>query len=166
MIGNPRKRKHGWTLGTQAAKLSVVAISLSAIPFGLASGSVPPLHMRRAPESSLTKRDDSNITIELVATNYCTNTIYPAVTTQNGDPPEMSGFKLDPGQSVTLHVPGNWQGRMWGRTNCSFPDPSAPTLACSTGDCGGVLNCSLAVRLISTMKRSSDIVPRENHLLH
>jgi hypothetical protein len=118
---------------------------LSATPFGSA-GSVPPLHMRQAPETSLAKRDDSNSTIELVVTNNCTDTIYPAIATRNGSPPEMSGFQLDPGNSITVHVQRNWQGRIWGRTNCSFPNPSAPASACSTGDCGGVVNCTLTVR--------------------
>lgn len=115
-----------------------------AAPLGSAE-SVPPLHMRQPPEPSLSKRD-SNSTVELVVTNNCTNTIYPAITTQSGSPPEMSGFELAPGNSVTVHVPANWQGRVWGRTNCSFPNPSAPASACSTGDCGGVVNCTLTVR--------------------
>ena len=141
-----RKRKHARTFGLQNTVLSVAAISLSSIPLGWASGSVPPEHMRRTPAASLTKRDSGNSSIQLVATNNCSDVIYPAIATQNGDPPELSGFKLDPGQSQILTVSSNWKGRMWGRTNCSFPNPSVPSMACETGDCGGELNCTMAVR--------------------
>ena len=150
MVRHPRKRKHAWIC--EVAIISLAAISLGAVPLGSAE-SVPPLHMRQAPEPSLFKRDGSNATVELVVTNNCTDTIYPAITTQYGDAPEMNGFQLDPGNSVTLHVPPNWQGRVWGRTNCSFPNPSAPARACSTGDCGGVVNCTLAVSRKSNHSR-------------
>src|SRR6202012_2949851 len=118
MIRRPRKRKQTWKFD-----VALAAISLGAIPPGSAED-VPPLHMRLAPEPVLLKRDSSAL-VERVVTNNCTDTIYPAITTQSGNTPEMSGFRLDPGNSVTLHIPPDWQGRVWGRTNCTFPNPSA-----------------------------------------
>ena len=45
-----------------------------------------------------------------------------------------------------------WQGRVWGRTNCSFNsagdgpgENKLNGIACSTGDCGGIVDCRGAV---------------------
>lgn len=63
---------------------------------------------------------------------------------------------MDSGTSNDMMVSADWQGRVWGRTNCSFAPGglSASNLngnngagaACGTGDCGGVLNCVNTVR--------------------
>ena len=83
--------------------------------------------------------------------NQCTDIIYPAIATQAGTPPTTQGFMLGPGGIRNLTVGANWQGRVWGRTNCSFNDAgTAPSnaggvnvggVACRTGDCGGTINC-------------------------
>ena len=87
----------------------------------------------------------------LVVTNFCSQTIYPGINTQAGKGPNDTGFKLETGVSHSQTVSEGWQGRVWGRTNCSFnangtaPANNTPGKACLTGDCGGGVACSLAV---------------------
>ncbi|KAI0019689.1 thaumatin family protein [Xylariomycetidae sp. FL0641] len=83
----------------------------------------------------LTKRDNP---IPLVVTNQCGDTIWPGIATQHGDPPESSGFQLDAGETKNLTVGPTWQGRVWGRTNCTT---DGATATCQTGDCFGKLDC-------------------------
>ena len=95
-----------------------------------------------------TKRDTS---IPLIISNLCESTIWPGIGTQAGTGAGTGGFALDPGTSRNLTVSPDWQGRIWGRTNCSFNvGGSGPSqlngvngngAACATGDCGGVLDC-------------------------
>nr|AAW56442.1 PR-5-like protein [Diaprepes abbreviatus] len=47
------------------------------------------------------------------------------------------GFKLNPGETITVLAPDNWQGRLWGRTGCDDQ-----TNHCVTGDCGDKLECA------------------------
>jgi len=82
----------------------------------------------------------------LLVTNNCPEIIYPGISTQSGDGPKESGFKLDPGQTRNQTVSEDWQGRVWGRTNCSFNDDgtgpkSGHGRACRSGDCNGIVNC-------------------------
>lgn len=86
----------------------------------------------------------------LLVTNNCPETIYPGVSTQSGEGPKQSGFKLDPGKSSNQTVSEDWQGRVWGRTNCSFNDAGTGpkdggAKACGTGDCNGLVNCKVGV---------------------
>ena len=49
------------------------------------------------------------------------------------------------GRWTCLSVPtGTQSGRVWGRKGCSFSDGSG---SCQTGDCGGVLSCTLSGEL-------------------
>ncbi|KAH9889179.1 thaumatin family protein [Xylariomycetidae sp. FL2044] len=89
----------------------------------------------RGISAPLTKRDNP---IPLVVTNNCPDTLWPGIATQHGDGPESSGFELDPGASRNLTVGATWQGRVWGRTNCTVGDGTA---TCTTGDCFGKLEC-------------------------
>ncbi|KAI9810080.1 MAG: hypothetical protein M1827_006691 [Pycnora praestabilis] len=87
----------------------------------------------------------------LIITNNCSDTIWPAIGTQMGTPPSTAGFELTSGNSTSLTVGSDWQGRVWGRTNCTFnEDGTGPAnhggnngggAACDTGDCNGVLSC-------------------------
>lgn len=103
------------------------------------------------PPSALPKRQNNNNNSPLVITNNCGEDIYPGITTQAGDGPSQTGFKLSPGSTNNLTVSEDWQGRVWGRTNCSFnnggtgPSNNSPGKACGTGDCNGVLNCQVTV---------------------
>ncbi|KAH8597926.1 thaumatin family-domain-containing protein [Bisporella sp. PMI_857] len=89
----------------------------------------------------------------LVVTNLCGETIWPGIGTQAGTGPGTGGLELKPGGTKSLEVGSDWQGRVWGRTNCSFNElgTGASNLngnngagrACTTGDCGGQLSCIL-----------------------
>lgn len=90
--------------------------------------------------------------VPLIISNNCAETVWPGVGTQAGTGPGTGGFELASGSSNSLMVSADWQGRVWGRTNCSFAvggtGPSnlngvsgSSGAACGTGDCGGVLNC-------------------------
>src|SRR5262249_39096343 len=68
--------------------------------------------------------------------NNCIHPVYPGIyppVYQNG------GWAMASGTSVTLSVPSNFNGRLWGRTGCNGASPAQ----CSTGQCGGVgLQCA------------------------
>lgn len=88
----------------------------------------------------------------LLVTNNCPNDIWPGISTQSGNGPDTTGFKLSPGETKNQTVSEDWQGRVWGRTNCSFNDDgSGPAQgsgrACYSGDCNGILNCQVGVSL-------------------
>ncbi len=97
-----------------------------------------------------TKRG-ANGTVPLIVSNLCSDTIWPGIGTQAGTGPGTGGFELAPGTSMDMQVSKDWQGRVWGRTNCSFAPGGLSAsnangnngagAACGTGDCGGVLNC-------------------------
>ena len=89
------------------------------------------------PKSSVDRRQSANIPI--IVSNWCPDTIYPGVNTQGGTGTGDTGFSLSPGNNHTVYVGGNWQGRVWGRTNCSFNGQGQTQgggSACTTGDCG------------------------------
>jgi hypothetical protein len=98
------------------------------------------------------KRDNS---IPIIITNQCSETIWPALASQAGTGPDTGGFELATGNSMNLTVSEDWQGRIWGRTNCSFnANGTGPSnlngnngagTACGTGDCNGVLSCVVTV---------------------
>ncbi|KAL9104932.1 MAG: hypothetical protein Q9163_000177 [Psora crenata] len=104
--------------------------------------------MKRAPIAYVAQRDESK---PLVIENQCAETIYPGIATQAGRAPSTGGFRLDPGDTRNLTVGADWQGRVWGRTNCSFNDEgTGPSnaggndgggRACTTGDCNGIVDC-------------------------
>ena len=113
-------------------------------------------HMRMPPVAQVNIRAN---TVPLVVTNQCTETIYPGVATQAGTSPGTNGFGLAPGATRNLTVGHDWQGRVWGRTNCSFNSAgTGPSntggnngggAACSTGDCFGVVDCKVAVHFVT-----------------
>lgn len=115
-------------------------------------------HMKRAPLQYITQRDETR---PFSIVNRCAETIHPGIATQSGTPPLLSGFELYPGGIVNISVSADWQGRIWGRTNCSFNfDGSGPSTfggvngygrSCSTGDCNGILNCQASVSFWSKM---------------
>ena len=99
-----------------------------------------------------TKREETK---PIIVTNRCSQTIWPGVGTQKGTGGGTGGFELASGKTRELQVSADWQGRIWGRTNCSFNvDGSGASnlngkdgsgAACKTGDCAGVLSCVLTV---------------------
>src|ERR1700761_5203690 len=84
----------------------------------------------------------------MLVANWCVEDIYPGLLTQGGNGPQQNGFHLAPGSNQTIYVSSNWQGRVWGRTNCTFDSSGqaqgGSNSACSTGDCGGALSCQIA----------------------
>ena len=94
---------------------------------------------------------DWNGSIPLLVTNKCDTTIWPGVITQSGTGPGIGGFQLDAGDSRQLWVAPNWQGRVWGRTNCTVNGDSA---SCKTGDCFGKMDCQFSVRCPSAEELS------------
>lgn len=105
-------------------------------------------HMKRPPLAYVSRRAQ---TVPLVIKSLCSETIYPGIVTQAGTAPSTGGFELQTGQQMNLTVGADWQGRVWGRTNCSFNlQGTGPAnaggnngggSACGTGDCGGIINC-------------------------
>ena len=105
--------------------------------------------MKRAPIHYVARRDENEK--PLVVRNLCDDVIYPGIVTQAGHEPDVGGFKLESGEQRNLTVGADWQGRVWGRANCSFNDqgtgPSGRSSlggggkACGSGDCGGIVNC-------------------------
>lgn len=98
---------------------------------------------------------DRDIGKPIKVTNRCLDVIHPGVSTQTGAGPSTHGFELKSGTSRTLTVGSNWQGRVWGRTNCSFNAAGTGASnrgglngagkACMTGDCSGLLDCKVSV---------------------
>lgn len=112
--------------------------------------------MKRAPLNYVLQRDE---TVPLVVTNLCTETIYPGIATQAGSAPSSGGFELTTGQTKNMTVGADWQGRVWGRTNCSFNSAGTGPpnyqgvvgygVSCTTGDCGGIIDCTATVCIVS-----------------
>lgn len=88
----------------------------------------------------------STSTVPLVVANWCPDTIYPGILTQGGTGPSAGGFALTTNANKSMTVSSDWQGRVWGRTNCSFSSSGQGTgnngQACTTGDCAGALACT------------------------
>ena len=105
-------------------------------------------HMQRSPMAFVAPRESS---LPLTIENQCKEVIYPGIVTQSGTGPSLGGFRLGTGESRELTVGADWQGRVWGRTNCSFNSAGTGPgndgglngggKACRTGDCGGIVNC-------------------------
>ena len=105
-------------------------------------------HMKRAPIAYVARRGDTR---PLNIINECQEPIWAAIATQAGTGPDSGGFKLDVGDSKNQQVSPDWQGRVWGRTNCSFNAAGTGAAgtngwgACTTGDCAGLLSCKAGV---------------------
>jgi hypothetical protein len=133
-------------------RLSLFTIALLSTPVA-ASHDI----LRKSPSQILPRivSPRTTNTIPLKITNNCPDTIWPAVASHAGTGPGTGGFQLTPGTSQSLLVSADWQGRVWGRTNCSFnADGSGASnlngnngggRACQTGDCNGVLSCIVTV---------------------
>lgn len=107
-------------------------------------------HMKRKVEL----RQNGNTNTPMVVSNWCSDTIWPGILTQGGTGPQNTGFQLSSGSNQTFSVSSDWQGRVWGRTNCSFNSQgqsSGNGQACSTGDCGSVLACKSAGNAPATL---------------
>ncbi|ORX94040.1 putative Zeamatin precursor [Basidiobolus meristosporus CBS 931.73] len=74
----------------------------------------------------------------IVFKNQCSHNVWLASsTTWDNTPLPAHGGLLTPGETFTITVVDQWQGRFWGRTECDFEHKNMTTnTACSTGDCG------------------------------
>ncbi|SMR46430.1 unnamed protein product [Zymoseptoria tritici ST99CH_3D1] len=97
-------------------------------------------HMNRRIES---RQNNNSSGLQIVISNMCADKIWPGVVTQSSTGPTASGFELDSGANRTINVANDWQGRVWGRTNCSFSSDGSSQGSCTTGECGA-LNCRQA----------------------
>ncbi|KAF4595240.1 thaumatin family protein [Ophiocordyceps camponoti-floridani] len=93
---------------------------------------IDPRPPKRGPPAKRGPPGGSDAKVPLVVSNNCDTTIWPGIATQSGTGPGTGGFELLPGQNRTLLVSADWQGRVWGRTNCTVNGNSC---ACKTGDC-------------------------------
>ncbi|KAF2861354.1 Osmotin, thaumatin-like protein, partial [Piedraia hortae CBS 480.64] len=122
---------------TLLPKLLTTLLALATC-LGLASAEH---HMKRQP--TLEARQSVN-TVPLTINNQCPSTVWVGVYTTGNDVDLNTGFALDAQQTRAFNVPTHWQGRVWGRTNCTFGSMNSVGgygEACVTGDCGGVLDC-------------------------
>ncbi|KAK4447473.1 putative thaumatin family protein [Podospora aff. communis PSN243] len=147
---------------TTVVSLLYLAVTGSALPS--LDLSLPPLPWKTSmpplPEN-ITMGSTDETPIPLVVTNACPETIWPGIGTQNGIGPGTGGFMLEPRSSRKMFVSPNWQGRVWGRTNCSFnEDGTGPSnlngvngngAACTTGDCFGRLDCKFTGQVPTTL---------------
>jgi hypothetical protein len=102
-----------------------------------AEGELPPV----APMGAMDDRRD------FVFINRCSQPVWVGFDSKQAKP-EGGGFRLDAGQTRTVVIPGGeWQGRFWGRTGCSFDAGGAGT--CETGSCEGGLRCTAATRAVT-----------------
>jgi Thaumatin family len=72
-------------------------------------------------------------------TNHLSQEIWVAASPDTTHPLTATGWALPPGQSVTITVPNQYNGRFWGRTGCVFHGSAGH---CQTGDCGGKFQCT------------------------
>lgn len=75
-------------------------------------------------------------TVQILVTNKCADTIWPGVSENNGL--SNDGFELASGDSRKVSISSTWKGRIWGRTNCTFPNGNSLPGACLTGECGAM----------------------------
>ena len=75
------------------------------------------------------------------AVTFVNNTRQPIwVAATPGSVTGQTGWVVTAGQSVTVHVANNYNGRIWGRTGCQFN--ASGHGHCQTGDCGGLFQCA------------------------
>ncbi|KAF7805476.1 osmotin-like protein [Senna tora] len=77
----------------------------------------------------------------LTLVNNCNYTVWPAIQPNAGHPVlARGGFVLHTLTHVSIPIPDHhWSGRVWARTGCGY---SNNQFHCSTGDCGGRLECN------------------------
>ena len=102
----------------------------------------PNHHMKRSIPLK-PRQSGSSTSTPLLISNYCSDTVYPGIISQGGTGPESAGFELSPGSNRSQTVSEDWQGRVWGRTNCTFGGSKAGGSACGTGDCNGAVECQV-----------------------
>ncbi len=119
----------------------LTGILVALVALCLLGGEAIAVAHQRTPVSSAVSRVDpagnpaAPRTVTLV--NRTRVTIWPAASPSaiGG----VSGWKLAPGATLSFRVPGNWNGRLWGRTGCRFD--AAGHGPCETGGCDDDFQC-------------------------
>ncbi|KAJ7741782.1 thaumatin-like protein [Mycena maculata] len=77
----------------------------------------------------------------ITVSNACPFTVWPALfTSSGGRPSQATGWSAPSHTKHSFNVPGDWDGRVWGRRNCDFSkNPGANS--CLDGGCNGGLEC-------------------------
>jgi hypothetical protein len=117
---------------TQASKSATAAASASRTASAAASRSVAPKATQAAPSAGAGER-------VVTFVNLTSQTVWPAAQADPSQPLAATGWVLAPGASLSIQMPDHWNGRLWGRTGCSFD--SAGNGHCVTGDCSGHFQC-------------------------
>lgn len=148
-VASKRGTSMHWLLATALCAGSLTATTSAQSLTGFAGGEQVwqakyfPKNKRIAlPAKRGPPQEDWDGRIPLVITNKCDDTIWPGITTQSGTGPGTGGFELVAGNSTRLWVAPDWQGRIWGRTNCTVDGDSC---SCDTGDCLKKLDCEFSV---------------------
>lgn len=149
---SPSRQKGAKCVTKGSTQLLVSVLSFSALVQGAVVKNFPNLkdnwqaqflHQKRnSTPAKAGPPDDWDGKIPIVVTNNCEDTLWPGIATQAGTGPGTGGFELATGDSKKLWVSPEWQGRVWGRTNCTVNGDSC---ACTTGDCFGKLDCEFSV---------------------
>jgi hypothetical protein len=153
-------------LGGSVVLIMTLAIGVGAfLTFGDASAMRRPFfgnspQMWQHPQWALQTPTDTPTPVQAPATQSQSSASSPSSSTQRtvtlmnttqqtvwavstGNPgytaPDEGEWALAPGQTVTLTYPSTWNGRIWGRTGCSFDSEGNGT--CETGDCGSGITC-------------------------
>jgi hypothetical protein len=100
-----------------------------------ARGSAPPAAQQQPPGQPVLASGARRVTF----VNHLGQEIWVAASPDTAHPLTATGWALPPGQSVTITVPNQYNGRFWGRTGCVF---HGSTGHCQTGDCGGRFQCT------------------------
>jgi Thaumatin family len=74
--------------------------------------------------------------------NSTSQTVWPAAQSSAKDPMPVTGWVLPPGATISFLIDDHYNGRIWGRTGCSFN--SSGQGHCVTGDCDGHFQCGTA----------------------
>ncbi|KAK3643937.1 hypothetical protein LTR56_006762 [Elasticomyces elasticus] len=117
--------------------------NISSNMSGLRFAAILALALSTSAEHHMTRhrlpiRQSGNTNTPILISNWCSETIYPAILSQGGTGPSNTGYTAKPGTNQTVYVSSDWQGRVWARSNCTFGGNGA---ACTTGDCGGMQAC-------------------------
>jgi len=80
--------------------------------------------------------------------NNCSQTVWVGAFSSNQPQPNSGGWALAAGASSSVAIANGWNGRFWGRRNCTF-DASGAGM-CETGDCGRGLLCNGATGIAGT----------------
>ena len=137
-----------FTTNTRSSSANAYAGIMNLVLLSLALISLPSTNGEHHMKRHVELRPRASTNTPLVVSNNCGEIIYPGIVTQGGTGPSSSGFQLTPGANKSQTVSADWQGRVWGRTNCSFNAEGTAQgggVACGTGDCGGTIACQATV---------------------